>query len=53
MWRGIAALPVHDAFIVQERHLSELVGEMENAYSVMFNGYKPIIKVSGPSGHIN
>ncbi|MBC2669789.1 hypothetical protein ACFOON_13495 [Novosphingobium piscinae] len=53
MWKGIAALPIHDAFMVQQRYEAELVSEMENAYRLMFNGYNPIIKVSGSSEHIN
>lgn len=47
MRRGIAALPVHDSFIVAEEHQHILIEEMDAAYRKAFKGYSPIVKVDG------
>src|SRR5205085_3445943 len=43
--KGIAALPVHDAFIVDADHKEELKHEMIRSYQQMF-GFSPVIKQS-------
>ena len=43
MKEGIAALPIHDSFIVQSIHKERLFREMNDKYKDMF-GFEPVIK---------
>jgi len=43
MEKGVVALPIHDSFIVQERHKEKLFQEMNDRYKDKF-GFNPVIK---------